>query len=83
MDAMMPPSDGLSRGTLLALLLLTLLTALPPLLLVPPTTKSDETYHWAYATYVAQNCAASLPLSQRRDLGEAHQPPPYYARLRC
>ena len=48
---------------LLALLLLTLLTALPPLLLVPPTTKSDETYHWAYATYVAQTGALPPYLS--------------------
>ena len=64
----------------LALLLLTLLTALPPLLLVPPTTKSDETYHWAYATYVAQTGALPPYLSPDDATSrEAHQPPLYYA----
>ena len=64
----------------LALLLLTLLTALPPLLLVPPTTKSDETYHWAYATYVAQTGALPPYLSSDDATSrEAHQPPLYYA----
>ena len=64
----------------LALLLLTLLTALPPLLLLPPTTKSDETYHWAYATYVAQTGALPPYLSPDDATSrEAHQPPLYYA----
>jgi 4-amino-4-deoxy-L-arabinose transferase-like glycosyltransferase len=67
-------------GYLLALLLLTLLTALPPLLLVPPTTKSDETFHWAYATYVAQTGALPPYLSPDDATSrEAHQPPLYYA----
>ena len=63
-----------------ALLILTLLTALPPLLLVPPTTKSDETYHWAYATYVAQTGALPPYLSPDDAMSrEAQQPPLYYA----
>ena len=79
-DAMTAAEERLKPWHVLALLLLTLLTALPPLLLVPPTTKSDETYHWAYATYVAQTGALPPYLSPDDATSrEAHQPPLYYA----
>ena len=79
-DAMTAAIGRSKPWYLLALLLLTLLTALPPLLLVPPTTKSDETYHWAYATYVAQTGALPPYLSPDDATSrEAHQPPLYYS----
>ena len=79
-DAMTPAQGRLKPWHVLALFLLTLLTALPPLLLVPPTTKSDETYHWAYATYVAQtNTLPSYLSPDDATSREAHQPPLYYA----
>ena len=79
-DARTAANRRLKPWHVLALLLLTLLTALPPLLLVPPTTKSDETYHWAYATYVAQTGALPPYLSPDDATSrEAHQPPLYYA----
>ena len=79
-DAMTAAEGRLKPWHILALLLLTLLTALPPLLLVPPATKSDETYHWAYATYVAQTGALPPYLSPDDATSrEAHQPPLYYA----
>jgi hypothetical protein len=40
------PTAWLKPAHILGLLLLTLLTALPPLLLVPPTSKPDEIDHW-------------------------------------
>ena len=79
-DARTAANRRLKPWHVLALLLLTLLTALPPLLLVPPTTKSDETYHWAYATYVAQTGVLPPYLSPDDATSrEAHQPPLYYA----
>ncbi len=79
-DAMAAAEGRLKPWHVLALLFLTLLTAIPPLLLVPPTTKSDETYHWAYATYVAQTGALPPYLSPDDATSrEAHQPPLYYS----
>jgi hypothetical protein len=79
-DAMTAANRRLKPWHIWALLLLTLLTALPPLLLVPPTTKSDETYHWAYATYVAQTGTLPPYLSPDDATSrEAHQPPLYYS----
>jgi 4-amino-4-deoxy-L-arabinose transferase-like glycosyltransferase len=79
-DAMTPVKGRSKPWHVLALLILTLLTALPPLLIVPPTTKSDETYHWAYATYVAQTGVLPPYLSPDDATSrEAHQPPLYYS----
>ncbi|MCX6032858.1 MAG: glycosyltransferase family 39 protein [Chloroflexi bacterium] len=59
--------------------MLALLTALPPLLFVPPTTKSDESYHWAYAVYLAKTGTLPPYLSPEDATSrEAHQPPLYY-----
>ena len=53
------PRHGSKPAHILGLLLLTLLTALPPLLLVPPTSKPDEIDHWAYTTPTSPRPARS------------------------